>query len=308
MFQLRVCLLASLLCLVGCSADPVDPPAFDGQRAFEALEHQVAFGPRVPGTAASAVCREYLCAHFRDCGFEVDTQSFTFFDPYSSVDTPLVNIIAHFRGGKTDEPAALLLAHYDSRPRTDYHSDSTLRDEPIDGANDGASGVAVRVELANLIAERPPDCNVDLVLVDGEDWGQPGDTEYYLLGSREFARHSIADRYRFGVVVDMIGDKFQQVYREQYTERFFKPVNDMIWTVAASQGVTTFKEGIRHTIMDDHLSLGAAGVPTALLIDFDYLHWHTENDTPDKCSAESLANVGRVLAYILYNKALWPEN
>jgi Zn-dependent M28 family amino/carboxypeptidase len=81
----------------------------------------------------------------------------------------------------------------------------------------------------------------------------------------------------------------------------------MIWRAAVEVGVTTFVDSVRHTIQDDHLPLGAAGVPTALLIDFDYKYWHTENDTPDKCSAESLANVGRVLAHIIYNESLWPR-
>ena len=291
----------------GCSG-PTDPPLFDGQRAFGYLDQQVAFGPRVPGTDASKACRDMFYQHFESCGLQVDSQAFTFFDPYSSTDTPLVNVIAHYRGAAEDEPALLLLAHYDSRPRTDFHTDPTLVHLPIDGANDGASGVAVLMELANLLKTRPPDCNLDLLLVDGEDWGRSGDIDYYLLGSREFARRGIRDKYRFGVVVDLIGDTYQQIYREEYTERFYKPINDMIWETAATLGVSTFREEIRHTIQDDHVSIGAAGVPTALLIDFDYKYWHTEFDTPDKCSAESLANVGRVLAYIIYNASLWPGN
>lgn len=301
----RVWIAVVGLVALGCSGE-VQPPGFDGDRAFSYLEQQVALGPRVPGTPASKACRELFYQHFGSCGLEVDSQAFRFFDPYSSVDTPLVNVIARHRGGGAGEPAVLLLAHYDSRPRTDYHSDSTLRHMPIDGANDGASGVAVLMELANLIKTQAPDCNVDLLLVDGEDWGRPGDTDYYLLGSREFARGGIRDKYAFGVVVDLIGDRYQQIYRENYTERFYKEINDMIWKVADTLGVTTFVDGTRHTIQDDHISIGAAGVPTALLIDFDYPHWHTENDTPDKCSPESLANVGRVLAYIIYNKAIWP--
>jgi hypothetical protein len=105
----------------------------------------------------------------------------------------------------------------------------------------------------------------------------------------------------------MIGDKYQQVFREDYTERFYKPVNDLIWGTAARLGVGTFSDSVRHTVIDDHIPLGAAGVPTALIIDFDYRHWHTEHDTPDKCSAESLGNVGRILAYIVYNESIWPK-
>ena len=144
-------------------------------------------------------------------------------------------------------------------------------------------------------------------MCDGEDWGESGDLDLYLLGSKEFARQGIRDKYRFAVVIDMVGDKFQQIFREEYTERYYRAVNNMIWKAAADIGVTTFVDEVRHTIQDDHLSLGAAGVPTALLIDFDYPYWHTERDTPDKCSAESLATVGKVLASVIYNESLWPK-
>lgn len=303
---LRSFIVAACLVGAGCSGGPHEPPAFDGGRAFGYLEQQVALGPRVPGTEASKAVRDLYYRHFESCGLQVDSQAFTFFDPYSSVDTPLVNVIAHYRGAADDEPAVLLLAHYDSRPRTDFHTDSTLRHMPIDGANDGASGVAVLMELANLLKAQPPDCNVDLVLVDGEDWGRRGDTDYYLLGSREFARQGIRGKYKFGVVVDMVGDVQQQIYRESYTEQFYKPINDMLWQVADTLGIGSFLEEVRFTVQDDHISIGAAGVPTALLIDFDYEYWHTELDTPDKCSAVSLTNVGRVLAYVIYNKSIWP--
>jgi len=296
-----------VVALVGSCSERVTPPEFDGARAFKHLEQQVTFGPRVPGTASSARCREYFYQCLENSGFSVDSQLFRVLDPYTSVDTPMVNVVARFRGNPDDARAILLMAHYDSRPRTDYHSDSTLRHLPVAGANDGGSGVAVLLELAGLVKQQPPKCNLDIVLSDGEDWGKSGDYDYYSLGSREYARQGIRDKYHFAVVVDMVGDSYLRIYREEYTERYYRMVNDMIWKVAAEAGVTTFADSVRHTIQDDHLPLGAAGVPTALLIDFDYKYWHTENDTPDKCSAESLADVGRVLAYIIYNESLWPK-
>lgn len=300
-----VCSLAVAL-TSGCS-DRVVPPEFDGARAYKYLEQQVEFGPRVPGTAASARCREYFYRQLENSGFSVDSQVFKVFDPYASVDTPMVNVVARFRGDPDDERAILLMAHYDSRPRTDYHSDSTRRNQPIAGADDGGSGVAVLLELAGLVKQLSPKCNLDIVLCDGEDWGKSGDYDYYSLGSREFARQGIRDKYYFALVIDMVGDMYQRIYREEYTERYYQTINNMIWRAAVEVGVTTFVDSVRHTIQDDHLPLGAAGVPTALLIDFDYKYWHTENDTPDKCSAESLANVGRVLAHIIYNESLWPR-
>ncbi len=285
----------------------MSPPPFDGNRAFDDLTKQVSFGPRVPGTEASAACRSYVYQSIKALGLAVDSQEFNFFDPYSKSQMHAINVIIHVNGKKSDQPGLVLLAHYDSRPRTDYPSDTSLKDKPIPGANDGASGVAVLMELARLFAAQPPAVNIDLVLVDAEDWGKEGDTEYYLLGSKYFGASNIHGRYRFGIVLDMIGDKDQQIYREGFSDQYNKPLDDMIWKVAEQIGVHTFIDSVRHVVMDDHLSLNAGGVPSVDLIDFDYPYWHTERDTPDKCSAESLSNVGRVLAYIAYNPKLWPK-
>lgn len=304
----RLFLFALSLAVSGCSSAPVFPPVFDGARAYSYLTAQVDFGPRVPGTDAWRECRSYYYSHFASLGFEVDSQVFAFYDPYSHADVPLVNVIARFRGGPKNEPALLIGAHWDTRPRTDFHSDTSRTGEPIQGANDGASGVAVLMELANILAQRSPDINIDLVLFDGEDWGEAGDLDYYMLGSKHFARQKIRGRYRFGIVIDLIGDRDQQIYREAHSEQFYKPLNDMLWREAAVLGLATFRDSVKYSVMDDHLPLSTGGVPTVLLIDFDYPSWHTEHDTPDKCSPESLANVGRLLAHVIYNRELWPKN
>lgn len=290
-----------------CSSPQVATPVFDGDLAYQHLIHQVEFTPRVPGSEASARCRNYVYDFFDSLGLSVDSQMFTFLDPYSGQDIPMVNVIAHCNPQLDASQRIVLMAHYDSRPRTDYAFDTLLIDEPIDGANDGASGVAVLLELARLLSIQPPSVGVDLVLVDGEDWGKSGDSQYYLLGSREFARRGIRDRYQFGIVIDMIGDRDQQVYREAFSERYNKPLNDLVWETAQRLGVTTFIDSVHYTVMDDHLPLQASGVPSIVLIDFDYPEWHTEFDTPDKCSAQSLSNVGRILVDIVYKPENWPR-
>ncbi|MEW6413381.1 MAG: M28 family peptidase [Candidatus Zixiibacteriota bacterium] len=296
----------SSLLVLSCGQGVFEPPVFDGQRAFGYLEKQVEFGPRVPGSEASASCRDYYYRHFSELGLEVDSQKFVFFDPYSQSDIPMVNVIASFKVTPDDKsPGMVLMAHYDSRPRTDFAENPQLRAQPIQGANDGASGVAVLMELANLFAQTPPEGNIDLVLVDGEDWGKAGDHHLYMIGSKEFAKRGIRDKYRFGIVVDMVGESDQQIYREGFSERYAKDLNDMVFSTARDLGLMTFIDSVRYPIMDDHLSLNIAGVPAIDIIDFDYPYWHTEYDTPDKCSAESLANVGRLLAYVVYNKSLW---
>jgi len=303
-------MILCLTALAGCGPSEISPPAFDGGRAYQYLVDQVDFGPRVPGSEPWSACRAYYVQHFSELGFRVDSQVFSFLDPYSKTDIPLVNLIVHVQGGETDDVPILLLAHWDTRPRTDFHSDTSRINEPIQGANDGASGVAVLMELANLMAQQAPNANVDLLLTDGEDWGKRGDLDYYMLGSKHFARADggIRGKYRFGICVDMIGDKNQQIARESYTQQYQPELNDMIWTVATKLGVTTFIDTVKESINDDHISINASGVPAANIIDFDYPYWHTEHDTPDKCDAVALTNVGKVLAYIVYNRSVWPNN
>jgi len=299
--------LLMLIQLISCSRSEVIPPEFNGDRAFTYLEKQVAFGPRAPGTEASKLCRNYYYDFFRDNGITIDSQNFIYSDPYSGTNIEMVNVIGRINPDMNPDNRIVLMAHYDCRPRTDFAFDSLLKDSPIDGANDGASGVAVLMELANLFKEKDPQCGVDLVFVDGEDWGKAGDLENYLLGSREFARRGIRGKYRFGIIVDMVGDKNQQIYREGYSNKFGKPITDLVWKTALDLGINTFIDSVKYTIVDDHLPLQSSGIPAIDIIDFDYPEWHTEFDTPDKCSSESLSNVGRVLAKIIYNPSQWPE-
>lgn len=247
-----------------------------------------------------------LSEHFRNLGLAVDTQVFDFFDPYSGTHIPMVNFRARLHVSDRAE-TILLAAHYDSRPRTDFPSNPAQADQPIQGANDGASGVAVLMELAGLCHERAPAVNVDFLFVDGEDWGKSGDLDLYCLGSKQFAARGIRSQYRFAIVVDMVGDKDQRIYREGYTDNYHRPINDLIWHTARDLGITTFADSVKQAIIDDHLSFTAGGVPATVIIDFDYPYWHTDKDTPDKCSGEALANVGRVLAHIVYNPQLWPK-
>lgn len=300
-------LTIALMFTTACSSGLISPPAFNGDRAFGFLQKQVDFGPRVPGSEASVNCRAYMVDYFRALGLVVDTQAFVFFDPYSRTNIPMVNVIVHIKGRTTDRQALIYMAHYDSRPRIDYPSRPELKDQGLPGANDGASGVAVMMELAQQFGASTPAANIDLVLVDGEDWGKEGDPENYLLGSKHFAISDIHGRYRFGIVLDMIGDKDQQIYREGYSDEYCGPLNDMVWGLAAKLGLRTFIDSVKYTVVDDHLSLNAGGVPAIDLIDFDYPYWHSDKDTPDKCSPQSLENVGKLLAYIAYNPSLWPK-
>jgi len=276
-------------------------PEFDGQRAFGFIEKQVAFGPRVPGSDNIAECREYLIEFFDTLGARVDTMEFIHTDKFSGKQIPMVNILAVFNGadtGTTDR--YLLAAHYDSRPRAEYDPDSTKRSTPIDGANDGASGVAVLMELAVLISGQKPRVNIDMALLDGEDYGPPGHIDEYFLGARDMVRRNIKGKYKFALIVDMIGDKDLKVYRDEFSEKYSPQITDQVWNTAKQLGESAFIDSVGYAVQDDHLSFLTIKLPATLIIDFNYKYWHTTHDTPDKCSPESLASVGRVVTTFLY--------
>ena len=272
---------------------------FDGERAFGYLEKQVSFGPRVPGTDNSIRCREYLIAFFDSLGAQVDTMMFTHNSKVSGKPLEMVNVIAAFDGASS-EKRYLLAAHFDSRPRAEHDPDSTRREDWIDGANDGASGVAVLMELANLISAQRPRVGIDMALLDGEDFGRPHDLDEYFLGAKDLVKRGIKGKYEFAIVIDMIGDKDLQIFREQHSSKYFPEITDLVWETAAELGESTFVDAERHAIYDDHLSFMTIKLPSAVIIDFDYKYWHTVADTPDKCSAASLASVGRVVTALLY--------
>jgi Zn-dependent M28 family amino/carboxypeptidase len=176
------------------------------------------------------------------------------------------------------------------------------------GANDGASGVAVLLELARLFRESPPSIGVDLIFFDGEDYGHEGDTPNYLLGSRHFAATKEASYVpRFGILLDMIGDAELEIPREGHSMRFAPDIVQLVWETAARLGYSQFVDWTDEPITDDHLPLNAVGIKTVDLIDFAYpdashRYWHTHSDTPDKCSAESLEAVGSVVAEVVYSQ------
>lgn len=278
-------------------------PKFSGERSFTVLTAQTAFGPRNPNSAGHAACLSYLVSTLRGLADDVTLQEFTH-NGYGGEQIHLTNVVARFR--PRDRPRVLLCAHWDTRPRAEQDESKGKRNDPILGANDGASGVAVLLEIARLLKAAPPAIGVDIVLFDGEDYGKEGDHARYLLGSRYFAENKGADYVpRFGILLDMVGDKFLELPREQYSLKYAPEVVAMVWKTAAFLGVRQFHDENGEEIMDDHLPLNEAGIPTIDIIDFNYpdttnRYWHTHQDTPEHCSAESLEAVGSVIASVVY--------
>ncbi len=278
-----------------------DYPRFDGAAAYELVEKQVAFGPRVPGTPGHREMATWVEGYLRERADSLTLQRFVH-ETVAGDTLPLVNFWAHFRPGAAER--ILLLAHWDTRPISDRATDPADREKPVPGANDGASGTAVLLQLAEMLASVPPPAGVDILLVDGEDYGDFGLGRDVFLGSRYFAAN-LPEGYEpeFGILLDMVGDQKLDIYVEGNSNRYAPEVVDRVWNIAQRLGFgDVFHRAVRHTINDDHIPLNEAGIKTINIIDFDfeYPYWHTPEDTPDKVSASSLGVVGAVITHLIY--------
>jgi glutaminyl-peptide cyclotransferase len=244
------------------------------------VEIQVNFGPRIPGTEGHAKIVEWMQEELSQAGWQVEVQE------SEAIGNPIRNVVAK-RGGES--PQIILGAHYDTRIFADSDPDSANHSSPVPGANDGASGVAVLLELARVLPE--DSVPIWLVFFDAEDNGRiPGWD--WILGSREFVRLNPVQP-RAVVIVDMIGDADLNIHKERNSD---PDIMDEIWTVA--QGLeydSFFLSDYKHSMLDDHTPFLEAGIPAVDIIDFDYPYWHTVEDTPDKVSAASLQAVGETL-------------
>ena len=257
-----------------------EPTAFDGSRAYTDVQTQVDFGPRTPGSVGHAQVREWMRAELESAGWTVEVHE------SNRMGHPIYNIIAK----QSDEaPQIILGAHYDTRFFADHDPDPAKQTEPVPGANDGASGVAILLELARTLPEDI--VPTWLVFFDTEDNGRIDEWDW-ILGSRAFVEEIEIDP-RAVVIVDMIGDKDLNIYLERNSD---KALRAEIWDTAASLGYqSAFINSEKHSMLDDHTPFLEAGIPAVDIIDFDYEYWHTTQDTPDKVSAESLMMVGNTL-------------
>lgn len=278
----------------------MDIPEFDGAKAFEYLKAQTDFGPRNPNSTGHQKCLDYIAGELSRGAESVSRQNFTHHG-YDGEVLKLTNVFGSFNSRAADR--ILLLAHWDTRPRSDEEKDPAKQDRPILGANDGASGVAVLLEIARLLRQTPPPIGVDILFVDGEDYGKSHDLESYFLGSKYFMKVKSENyRPRFAILLDMVGYRDLQIPMEQNSITFAPEAVELIWSTAEKLGVTQFINVPGEQISDDHVPLNSGGLPTVDIIDFQYPYWHTTQDTPDKCSAESLEAIGKVLMNVIYAK------
>lgn len=276
--------------LAGCTGRQ----GFSGQYAYGLAEKQMEFGPRPPGSEALKQTGDWIAGELREQGWDVEEQTFLY------KDVQLRNVIGIWEPEHLASPDSMnpiiLGAHYDTRPHADLDPVDPLA--PVPGANDGASGVAVLLEMARVIRDRRYSGSVLLVFFDAEDSGRIDDWDW-IVGSSYYADR-LAIEPQAVVIVDMVGDKDLDLYYEQNSDA---ELSAEIWEIADELGYDEFVPEKRYSILDDHIPFLERGWRAVDIIDFDYPAWHTQGDTLDKISAQSLEAVGVTLEHWLWARA-----
>ena len=276
--------------------------SFNADSAYRYVARQVEFGPRVPNTKAHQQAGDWLVAELQRHGAKVIQQNMML-KAFDGTNLNSRNIFGQINPDAKDR--ILLLAHWDCRPWADNDPDPAKRKQPVDGANDGASGVGVLLEIARQLKLSGSEKGVDILFVDAEDWGTEGDDQSWALGARYFAEHLPVEGYspQVAVLLDMVGGKDAQFCREYYSERSAPQVAEAIWSTASGLGFgEMFLNRMGSAIMDDHINLIKAGIPAIDIIEYHpedetgfNPRWHTTSDNMDGISKETLNAIGLTL-------------
>jgi glutaminyl-peptide cyclotransferase len=294
---------------VAVAIPPQPVPSFDAERVMKDVDAQMAMGPRVPNTPAHDKAVQWLQTELKQYTDLTQLQPFTEAGYAPGEQLKLTNVLASFNPNATYR--VLILSHFDSRPWADQ-GDST---KPVPAANDGASGIAVMLELARQMHDHPPPIGVDLLFDDGEDYGKDNvdGLNKFFLGVKHYVQAKPANyNPRFAILLDMVGDKKAMFMPEFNSAQAAPNFVREIWETAAKLGLTHFKSAPGQDIADDHLPLIQAGIPTVDLIDGELVgykgpdpdrkYWHTTDDLPKHLSAETLGEVGKLLLTLIYNR------
>lgn len=323
-------LVAAILLMSACGSDPAptppppapapagpDVPAFNADSAYAFVERQVAFGPRVPGSKEHRACGDWLVAKLEGFGASVHQQTGTV-TAYNGQPVPLRNLIASWRPDATER--LLLLAHWDTRPYAD--KDSERMHDPIDGANDGGSGVGVLLEIARHMNDLPSGLGIDIFLTDVEDMGEPNGAmgaddanslKSWCLGSQYWVKnpHVPGYRARYGILLDMVGAEGSIFPKEAWSMRYASQVVNKVWRKAEQLGYgARFPNEVRqHVGIDDHVIVNqGTGIPTIDIIAYDARTgafpptWHTHADNMEDISRETLEAVGTTVLHVLWQE------
>lgn len=282
------------------AADIAASMSFSADSAYSYVARQVEFGPRVPGTEAHRLCGNWLVEKLKSFGADVTEQTATL-TTFDGTKIPMRNIFAQIN--PEAEKRILLLAHWDSRPWADNDPDPAKHTLPVDGANDGASGTGVLLELARSIKKDGTAPGLDILLCDAEDWGEESNDESWAMGARYFANNLPVDGYMpdASILLDMVGAPDATFMREYFSQLANPALADQIWNIAKMMGhEQMFVNRMGSAINDDHVELIKAGIPTIDIIDYRegsgfFSGWHTASDNMDGISKETLRAVGNIL-------------
>ena len=313
-------LLFCMLLLVSCGDQKAnlqferqgrDVPAFDSDSAYNFIEEQVNFGPRVPNSEAHGQAKDYLVTEFKKSAGEGNVFVQKFHQTVYGDTLTMYNILAGY--GLQHPDRILLAAHWDSRPRAEEDPDRP--GEPILGADDGGSGVGVLLELARIFSENDLPLGVDIILFDGEDYGRVSDLDNYFLGARHWSNNPPVPGYspRFGILLDMVGGENAVFYKESYSMRYAPNLVDEIWSIAANKGYDNLFINQRGgAVADDHMIVNQQTDINMINIIHHSVnengsvqfppYWHTQNDNMEIIDQTTLQAVGDVLLELIYNR------
>lgn len=322
--------LSAALALTGCNsnartattasesnATTIKPVmTFNPDTAYNYIATQLDFGPRVPGTEGNKKCGEWIAGELLRHGADTVMLQHCTAMAHNGDVLPLTNIMGRF--GVTGQPRVLLVAHYDTRPWADREHVHENLSVPIPGANDGGSGVGVLLELARLFGQKRPEIGVDILLVDGEDYGKSdgwsNNDSTWCLGSQYWAEHMPADYRtfmpRYGILLDMVGGKHARFMREFLSDRYAPDVLDKVWQIADASGYGNYFVNRRGgSVIDDHMFISGAGIPTIDIVDCNNgetdnfpCTWHTLSDNLENIDQEVLMAVGQTVANVVYRE------
>lgn len=292
-------------------------PDFNADTAYHYVQAQVDFGPRVPNSAAHVACGEFLAKKLEEYGAKV-TNQYADLLAFDGTMLKARNIIGSY--APENKKRILLFAHWDSRLWSDADPDEKNHHTPVLGANDGASGVGVLLEIARQINQEAPTLGIDIIFFDAEDYGAPRfykgshKDEYWCLGSQYWSRNPHVEGYnaRFGILLDMVGGKDATFYREVYSEEFARSINKKVWKRAKDLGYSAFFiNEVGGGVTDDHLFVNRlARIPSIDIVpnivnakrssfgDF----WHTVNDDMSGIDKKTLKAVGQTVLAVIYNE------
>lgn len=287
-------------------------PIFNEDSCFNFIQHQVDFGPRINNSVAHDQCRDYLIGSMERYGASVMKQSAKV-TAHDGKQLDFTNIIAALN--PSAKKRILISAHWDSRPWADNDSELKYHDKPIDAANDGASGVAVMLELTRIFSKdsafTKDDIGLDFIFFDAEDYGVSSAPSSFCYGSQYWAKNPVfvGARPMYGINLDMVGGKDAHFYYEGFSNQYARHILDKVWAQAHKLGHSDmFVREISYSITDDHLYVNNAGIPCIDIIHKDPTTgtfvdtWHTHDDTIDEISKQTLDAVGSILVELIYKE------